>query len=105
MARWEWAALWKENEMTNRDNLTLILIMLLICLFLGCVEEGGGGTCHKLIVDCPGVVNDYIVTNDASDLKQKIVGDLRHFSYYHCASGKRSGTLKISKKCAVSFRY
>ena len=92
--------------MTNRDNLALLLLMLLISMLLGCVvEENGGDTCHELWVDCPGTANDYMVANRASDLEQEVSGQMRYFSYYNCDTSRRTPILIIDAKCTVSYKY
>ena len=91
--------------MGNRDNLALLLIILLIVCLLGCGAAGGTvSSCSRLWADCPGIANDYEICNSASGLKQEIRGDTRYFSYYNCGVGKRTPTLPISASCSVGFR-
>lgn len=80
-------------------------VLVLVFLLLACVEEGGGGTCHRLVVDCPGEVNDYLVCSSASDLEQWVEGGMRYFSYHNCSTGGRTPTLVVLGECAVGFEY
>jgi hypothetical protein len=93
--------------MADRDQLALLLAMLLIALLLARCgpAESGGGTCHPLQADCPGVMNDYEVCPAASDLEQRVAGGLRYFSYYNCTLGRRTPTLCVSANCTLGFRY
>jgi hypothetical protein len=89
--------------MSDRDNAALLLVMLLIALLLGCIEEGGYSSCSQLRMDCPGIVNDYIICNQASDLRQQRVDNQIKFSYYDCDMNITFGGLTAPAGCAPSF--
>lgn len=87
---------------------SLLLLALLVALLLGCVDKSGGdgiSTCHQLWVNCPGTANDYVVANNASDLRQEVSGGTRFFAYYNCSSGSRTPTLSIPAECRIGFKY
>lgn len=92
--------------MSDRDNLALLFLMLLITVPLGCAaKENSSFGCDALWMDCPGVANDYLVCNLASDLQQQVSGGARHFSYYNCALKKRTPTLTAPNGCVPTFKY
>jgi len=93
--------------MSDRNNTALLLVMLLIALLLGCIEEGGQGaaSCNQLWMECSGTANDYMICVQASDLQQSVSGGTRFFSYYNCLSGQRTPTLTAPQGCVPSFRY
>lgn len=91
--------------MTNRDNLALLLSMLLIVIFFTCGVEGSVGKavtsyCGELWEDCPGYANDEMVHASAKSLK--LFGQ-RQYSYVDCGTGLRyEGSYGAG--CSVSIR-
>lgn len=91
--------------MTARNNLTLLFLMLLISMALGCCtpQEGGSGTCHELWADCIGM--RYKIAESASDLEIEAVKDGSiSYSYHNCELGRRISD-DIGAECDLTFRY
>ena len=92
--------------MSDRDNLALLLVMILISYLLGCAPgESDFSSCGALRADCPGIANDYKICSYASDLEQEVREGVRYFSYYNCALGRRTPTLTIDSSCVVRFGH
>jgi hypothetical protein len=86
--------------MTTRNNFALLFLMLLISVALGCCAPQESA-CGELWADCPGVAEDYNISMNASDVKQRVVAGERFFSYYNCSLGYRTPTLIIWAECEL----
>jgi hypothetical protein len=93
--------------MANRNQLALLLVMLLAALLLGCMagDDGIDPTCgDSLWMDCEGIANDYEICAQATDLQYAYIGDETWFTYVHCDTGVRTQLLPIPDGCDLAWK-